>query len=93
MTKNYELMLVLSVKEGEDASKALLKKFTDLIEKNGKIDNIDEWGKRKLAYLINDEADAYYTVVEYSADSQFPVELERILGITDGVLRFLNIAK
>ena len=93
MTKNYELMLVLSVKNGEEEAKALLEKFTALIEENGKLGEVDEWGKRKLAYLINYEADGYYAVIEYSADATFPVELERVLGITDGVLRFLNIAK
>lgn len=93
MTKNYELMLVFSVKNGEEEAKALLGKFTALIEENGKLGEVDEWGKRKLAYPIHYEAEGYYAVVEYSADASFPVELERVLGITDGVLRYLNIAK
>ncbi|MCQ2487104.1 MAG: 30S ribosomal protein S6 [Clostridia bacterium] len=91
--KTYEIMLVFSVKDGEEAAKNLLEKFKGLIEKNGTVSNIDEWGKRKLAYLINKEAEGYYVLVEYSAEPEFPAELERVLGITDGVLRFLNTSK
>lgn len=93
MAKEYEIMLVFTVKEGEEAAKELLGKFTALIEKNGTLGDIDEWGERKLAYPINDEPAGYYAVVNYSAEPDFPVELERRLSITDGVLRFLNIAK
>lgn len=93
MAKNYEAMLVFSVKNGEDAAKANFEKFKALIEKNGTIGNVDEWGVRKLAYEINYEADGMYYVVEYQAEPDFPAEFERILGITDGVLRFLNVAK
>lgn len=93
MTHNYEIMLVFSVKESEDAAKALLEKVKARIEKNGTIGDIDEWGKRKLAYPINDETEGYYVVLKYSAEPEYPRELERILTITDGVLRFLNIAE
>lgn len=91
--KNYEAMLVFSVKNGDEAAQEVFGKFKALIEKNGTISNIDEWGRRKLAYDINYEAEGYYVVVEYSAEPDFPAELERILGITDGVLRFLNTSK
>ena len=93
MAKEYEIMLVFSVKESEEAAQALLQKFKDLIEKHGTLGEVDEWGRRKLAYLINDEPEGYYAVVNYSAEPDFPAELERRLKITDGVLRFLNIAK
>ncbi|MDD5887490.1 MAG: 30S ribosomal protein S6 [Oscillospiraceae bacterium] len=92
--KNYEIMLVFSVKDGEDAAKELFEKFKALVEKHdGVINDVDEWGKRKLAYEINDEAEGYYVVVKYAAEPTFPVEMERVLRITDGVLRFLNIAE
>ena len=55
MAKEYEIMLVFSVKESEEAAQALLQKFKDLIEKHGTLGEVDEWGRRKLAYLINDE--------------------------------------
>lgn len=91
--KNYEAMLVFSVKNGEEEAKATFEKFKALIEKNGTIANVDEWGMRKLAYAINYETEGYYYVVDYSAEPEFPAELERVLGITDGVLRFLNVMK
>lgn len=90
---NYEIMMVFSVKDGEEGAKALLERFTGLIEKNGTLGEVDEWGKRALAYPINDEPEGYYVVVNYSAEPTFPAELERRLKITDGVLRFLNIAQ
>lgn len=91
--KNYEAMLVFSVKNGDEAAQEVFGKFKALIEKNGTISNIDEWGRRKLAYDINYESEGYYVVVEYSAEPEFPAEFERVLGITDGVLRFLNTSK
>lgn len=91
--KNYEAMLVFSVKNGDEAAQELFNKFKTLIEKNGTISNIDEWGKRKLAYDINYESEGYYVLVEYSAEPEFPAEFERVLGITEGVLRFLNTSK
>ncbi|NLL63093.1 MAG: 30S ribosomal protein S6 [Ruminococcaceae bacterium] len=91
--KTYEAMLVFSVKNGEESAKELFEKFKALIEENGTIANVDEWGIRKLAYEIDYETDGYYYVIEYSAEPTFPTEFERVLGITDGVLRFLNTSK
>lgn len=91
--KNYEAMIVFSLRNGEDAVKELVEKFKSMIEENGSIEKVDEWGKRRLAYAINDETDAYYVLYNYSSNSDFPAEFERKLKITDGVLRFLNIAK
>ena len=90
---NYEAMLVFSVKESEDAAKALVEKFKSLIEKNGTVESVEEWGKRKLAYEINYEADGYYALYNFSSEPEFPAELSRILNITDGVLRSLIIKK
>lgn len=91
--KNYEAMLVFSVKNGDEAAQELLAKFKALIEKNGTLGEIDEWGRRRLAYVINYETEGYYAVIKYTAEPEFPAELERVLGITDGVLRFLNISE
>ncbi len=90
---NYEAMLVFSVKESEDAAKALVEKFKDLVEKNGTVESVDEWGKRKLAYAINYETEGYYALYNFSSEPEFPAELSRILNITDGVLRSLIIKK
>ena len=90
---NYEATLVFSVKESEEAAKALVEKFKALIEKNGTVEGVDEWGKRKLAYDINYETEGYYAVYSFTSEPEFPAELNRVLNITDGVLRSLIIKK
>ena len=89
----YETMLITSATLDEEATAALVGKFKTLIEKNGTIENVDEWGKRKLAYPINDETEAVYTVITFTSAPEFPAELDRVYGITDGVLRSMIIAK
>jgi small subunit ribosomal protein S6 len=90
LNETYEAMVVYSLKNGEDAAKALVEKFKNLIEKNGTLtEEVNEWGKRKLAYPINDEPDGYYALYTFTSAPDFPAELERVLNITDGVLRFL----
>ena len=76
----------------EEASSALIGKFKSLIEANGTIDSIDEWGKRRLAYPINDEEEGVYTVINFTADPSFPAELDRVYKITEGVMRSLIVA-
>ena len=90
---NYEAMLVFSVKESEDAAKALVEKFKALVEKNGTVESVEEWGKRKLAYAIDYETEGYYALFNFSSEPEFPAELSRVLNITDGVLRSLIIKK
>lgn len=85
--EKYEAMVVFSVKNGEEQVQSLVTKFTDLIKANGELVNVDEWGKRKLAYPINYENDGYYVVYTFSSKTDFPAEFERIINITDGVLR------
>lgn len=93
MTNKYEAAMIFSVANGEEATNALKEKFNDLIAKNGTIENVDEWGKRRLAYLINDEAEGYYVFFNFESEANFPAELERIAKITDGVLRLMVIKK
>ena len=88
----YETMLVTSAALDEEASTALVGKFKSLIEANVTIDSVDEWGKRRLAYPINDEVEGVYTVIQFTSEPSFPAELERVYKITDGVLRFLTTA-
>ncbi len=89
LSEKYEAMLVFSVKNGEEAAKALEEKFDEMITASGSDVTKDEWGKRKLAYAINYETEGFYVVWNFSAAPDFPAELERVLNITDGVLRFL----
>lgn len=89
----YETIMVFSLTKGEEAAKELVEKFKALMESNGTLESVDEWGKRRLAYLINDEAEGYYALYNYEANPEFPAELERIAKITDGVLRTLVVKK
>ena len=90
---NYEIMMVFSVAGGEEAASALSEKFKAMIESNGTVDNVDVWGKRRLEYPINDETEAFYVVINYQSAPEFQAELDRVLKITDGVLRSMIIRK
>ncbi len=92
-TNKYETMVVFSVANGEESAQPLVQKFKEMIEANGTLESIDEWGKRKLAYAINDEPDGYYVIYNYTAPVEFPAELDRVFKITDGVLRSLILNK
>ena len=88
--ESYELMTVFSLKNGEEAVKELVEKFREKIASAATLDEVNEWGKRKLAYPINDEPDGYYTLYTFTST---PAEVERVLNITDGVLRSLVTVK
>ena len=87
VTATYETMLVFNTKLGEDGVKALVEKFKSLIEANGTIDSIDDWGKRRFAYPIEDMNEGYYTVVTFKSEGNFPAELQRLMNIDESVLR------
>lgn len=91
MVNKYEAALIFSVADGEEAVSALKEKFNDLIANNGTIENVDDWGKRRLAYLINDQAEGYYVFYTFTAEAAFPTELERVAKITDGVMRVMVV--
>ena len=88
-TEKYEVLYVLSPKLTEEETQAVVEKFKTLIEQNGTIDEIEEWGKRKLAYEIDYLTEGYYVLVKFTSGPSFPAELDRVLGITDGVIRSL----
>ena len=89
----YETVFIIQPDLDEEATKSLVQKFTDLItQNNGIIENVNEWGKRRLAYPINDLNDGYYVQVNFDAAPSFPAELDRVFHITDGILRSLIVA-
>ena len=90
---NYETVMVISMKQGEDGIQSIIEKFKALIEKHATLQSVDEWGKRKLAYLINKESEGYYVLMNFESEAEFPAELDRIYKITDGVMRSLIIRK
>lgn len=89
----YEAVLLFSVANGDEAAVALKEKFQDLIAQNAEAGDIDDWGKRKLAYPINDETEALYVLYNFTSAPQFPAELERVAKITEGVLRVMTVRK
>ena len=91
LINKYETVFVVNPELSEDDTKALVEKFTGLISTHGTIEKTDEWGKRKLAYPIQDYTEGYYVVVNFTADPAFPAELSRIYNITDGILRSIVV--
>ena len=84
---SYESLFIVDLTNGEEAAKATVNKFTSLIAENGEIVDIADWGKRRLAYPINDMNDGYFTVVTFKADGSFPAELERLFNIDESIMR------
>ncbi len=93
MTTKYEAVMVFSLKNGEEAATALQEKFQQLIEANGTVENVDAWGKRRLAYEIDYQTEAYYVLYSFEAAESFPEEMYRVAKITDGILRTMIVKK
>ena len=89
----YETIFVVDASLEEEAIAGIVEKFKTLISKEGEIESVDEWGKRRLAYPIDYKTEGYYVLVNFSAKPEFPAELERIYNITDGLLRSIIIKK
>ena len=88
---NYEVLYVLNPTLGEEETAALVARFKELAEDRGTVSEVDEWGKRRLAYPINDLEEGYYVLMTFSSDPAFPAELDRVLRITDGVVRSIIV--
>ncbi len=86
---SYESLFIVDLSNGEEAAKETVAKFTNLIAENGEIIDIADWGKRRLAYLINDMSEGYYTVVTFKAPATFVAELDRLFNIDEAVMRKL----
>ena len=89
----YETIFVVDAALEEEAIAGIVDKFKTLISKEGEIESVDEWGKRRLAYPIDYKTAGYYVLVNFSAKPDFPAELERVYNITDGLLRSIIIKK
>ncbi len=88
---DYETMFIVNATLEEDAMRAIVDKFKALIEANAEIVEYNEWGKRKLAYPIDDINDGFYVLVNYKAEAAFVAELDRNFNIADGILRSMTI--
>ena len=91
LISSYETLFICDLSQGEAAVKALVDKFIGLISENGTLTSVNEWGKRRLAYPINDLNEGYYVLATFNAPHAFPAELERIYKITEGIMRSMVI--
>ena len=89
----YEVVYIIDPSLSEEVTAALVAKFTSLAEANGTAVEVEEWGKRKLAYAINFKTEGYYVLMSFSSEPAFPKELDRVLRITDGIMRSMIICK
>ena len=90
---SYETLFTVSGNLSEEDYGALKEKFVALISDNASDVEVNEWGKRRLAYPINYITEGYYVLVSFKSEPSFPLELERVLGITEGVIRYMTTTK
>ena len=90
---NYEVVMILRPDLGEEATAALIEKFKTVIEQRGTVAEVDEWGKRHLAYPIDDINEGYYVLMTFTAEPTLPAELDRQMRINDSVMRSLIVCK
>ena len=90
---NYEVLYIINPTLGEEDTAAVVARFKELAEAHGTVSEIDEWGKRKLAYLINDLDEGYYVLMTFSSDPAFPAELDRLMRINPNVMRSIIVCK
>ena len=88
-SEKYEVMYIINPNFTKEQTAAVVEKFKALVEANGTLEEMEEMGKRKLAYEINDMTEGNYVLVKFTSDPAFPAELDRVLRITDGVMRSL----
>ena len=91
VVNSYETLFIVNPTLAEDDIKATVEKFTALVAANGTVGEIDEWGKRRLAYPINDITEGYYVLVNFTSESSFPAELERRYNIDENIMRGMVI--
>lgn len=90
---SYETLFAVSGNLVEEDCKALVEKFVNLVKDNASDVVVNEWGKRRLAYPINYITEGYYVLVSFKSEPSFPLELNRVFGITEGVLRYMTTVK
>ena len=84
---SYECMFIINCASGDDAAKATVEKFTSTIEANAEIVEVAEWGRRRLAYPIDDMNEGYYIVFTFKSEGAFPAELQRLANIDETIMR------
>ena len=92
ISAKYEILYIIDPDLGEEGTAALVEKFKAMVEAEGTLTGIEEWGKRRLAYLINDKPEGYYVLMNFECKPEFPAELDRVFKITEGIMRSLITA-
>ena len=90
---SYETLFVISGNCSEEEYGALKEKFVTLVNDNATDVSVNEWGKRRLAYPINYITEGYYVLLTFKSEPSFPLELERVFGITEGIIRYMTTTK
>ena len=90
---SYETLFAVSGNLVEEDCKALVEKFVNLVKDNASDVTVNEWGKRRFAYPINYVTEGYYVLVTFKSEPSFPLELNRVFGITEGVIRYMTTTK
>jgi len=93
ISANYEVVFIIDPAQGEEGVAALTEKFKTLVEQNSSAMEVEEWGKRKLAYAIDYKTEGHYVLISFTSAPEFPKELDRILRITDGIIRSMIVCK
>ena len=92
--KAYELLYFVAPNTADDARENVMTRIETIVkDSKGAIDNVDDWGKRKLAYEIDGQTDADYTLVDFHTDPQTIAEMDRVLRINDAVMRHMIVAR
>ena len=91
---SYELLYIIDNDLSDEAKEAVIARISAVVTDNGgTIDELDKWGTRRLAYPINYKSEGYYVLVNFSANPDLPAELERVMRITDSIVRFMVVKK
>lgn len=91
--KAYEALYILDTELDDESRQKLIERFKGIVENGGELVNVDEWGRRRLAYPINKKTEGYYVLMNFNSDSNVQTELERVFKITDGVIRYMVVNK
>lgn len=92
-SRKYESVFIVNATLEDEAIDEVVGRFQTLVEENGTLESIEKWGKRRLAYPIDDMNEGYYVVMNFTAGAEFPAELDRIYNITDSIIRSIIISK
>jgi small subunit ribosomal protein S6 len=93
LMNKYESIFIISTLLEDEKIQEIIGTVKNLIESSGQLEKVDEWGKKRLAYEVNDQKEGYYVLMHFSAEPEFPTELERIYKITEGVLKYLIVRR